>query len=46
MRAPILWLASDASNGVTGGRFIARRWPDEGAPGDAKDDHGTPPQIM
>jgi len=46
MRAPVLWLASDASNGVTGGRFISRHWPDEGAPGDARDDHGTPPQIM
>jgi 3-oxoacyl-[acyl-carrier protein] reductase len=26
MAAPIVWLASDASNGVTGRRFIARNW--------------------
>jgi 3-oxoacyl-[acyl-carrier protein] reductase len=36
MAAPIVWLASDASNGVTGRRFIARKWdaslpPDEAA---------------
>jgi NAD(P)-dependent dehydrogenase (short-subunit alcohol dehydrogenase family) len=26
MAAPIVWLASDAANGVTGRRFIAARW--------------------
>lgn len=26
MRAPILWLASNAANGQTGGRYIARLW--------------------
>jgi NAD(P)-dependent dehydrogenase (short-subunit alcohol dehydrogenase family) len=36
MAAPIVWLASDASNGVTGRRFIAAKWdpalpPDEAA---------------
>ncbi|QIE57263.1 SDR family oxidoreductase [Pikeienuella piscinae] len=51
MRAPILWLASDASNGVTGGRFIARLWPDAPPyPGAARDaapaDEAAPPRIM
>ncbi len=46
MRAPICWLASDASNGVTGGRFIARLWPEEDAPGDARVDRGDRPAIM
>jgi 3-oxoacyl-[acyl-carrier protein] reductase len=26
MAPPILWLASDASNAITGGRFVARDW--------------------
>jgi NAD(P)-dependent dehydrogenase (short-subunit alcohol dehydrogenase family) len=26
MRAPIVWLASEASNGVTGRRFVAAKW--------------------
>ena len=30
MRRGVLWLCSDLSNGVTGGRFIARHWGDEG----------------
>ncbi len=47
MREPIRWLASDAANGVTGGRFIARLWPDDGiAPGAARVDTGEKPQIM
>ena len=33
MRRAILWLASDASNGMTGGRYIARLW-DETLPAD------------
>lgn len=33
MRRGILWLASDLSNGMTGGRYIARLW-DEGLPVD------------
>lgn len=45
MRAPILWLASDASNGVTGGRYIARLWR-EGDPQAARTDTGHKPQIM
>ena len=47
MRAPIRWLASNASNGVTGGRFIARLWPTTGAlPGAARVDIGAKPSIM
>ncbi len=45
MRAPILWLASDASNGVTGARYIARLWGEDG-PGEARDDIGEMPSIM
>lgn len=46
MREPIKWLASDQANGVTGGRFIARLWPDDEAPGAARVDTGEKPQIM
>ena len=47
MRDPIRWLASDASNGVTGGRFIARLWPEAGPyPGAARVDTGDKPAIM
>lgn len=45
MRAPILWLASDLSNGTTGGRFIATLW-DENDPLKARSDTGEKPQIM
>lgn len=45
MRAPALWLCSDASNGVTGARFIARLWQD-GTPDAARDDSGEKPRIM
>lgn len=45
MRKPILWLASDLSNGVTGGRFIARLWGDDG-PGAARCDPVERPAIM
>jgi NAD(P)-dependent dehydrogenase (short-subunit alcohol dehydrogenase family) len=42
MRRGIGWLCSDASNGVTGRRFIARLWPAEGGPpGDA-----GPPSML
>jgi len=34
MIAPLLWLASDASGGITGKRFIARDW-DRDCPGEA-----------
>lgn len=45
MRAPALWLASDAANGITAARFIARLWnPDD--PMAARDDHGDKPRIM
>ncbi|MCR9127302.1 MAG: SDR family oxidoreductase [Rhodobacteraceae bacterium] len=45
MRAPILWLASGASDGITGARFIARLWGPDG-PGAARDDSGAKPRIM
>lgn len=45
MRAPICWLASDAANGITGARYIARLWtPDD--PAAARDDSGEKPRIM
>ncbi|MEM7546612.1 MAG: SDR family oxidoreductase [Pseudomonadota bacterium] len=47
MRDPVRWLASDASNGITGARFIARLWPSAGvAPGAARVDQGETPSIM
>lgn len=45
MRAPALWLCSDASNGITGARYIARLWED-GNPDAARDDSGNKPRIM
>ena len=45
MRAPTLWLASDASNGITGARYIARLWQDTD-PDAARDDTGGKPKIM
>ncbi|MEH6646390.1 SDR family NAD(P)-dependent oxidoreductase [Sulfitobacter sp.] len=45
MRAPALWLASDASNGITGARYIARLWQDTN-PDAARDDGGEKPRIM
>jgi 3-oxoacyl-[acyl-carrier protein] reductase len=35
MRAPMVWLASDASSGQTGGRYIARLWDETLPPEDA-----------
>jgi len=43
MGAPILWLASDASNGHTGGRYIARLWD---GPDAARDTAVDKPRIM
>ncbi|WP_108484477.1 SDR family NAD(P)-dependent oxidoreductase [Oceaniglobus ichthyenteri] len=43
MRAPIVWLASDASNGHTGERYIARLWDDPDA---ARDPGTAKPKIM
>lgn len=43
MRAPILWLASDASNGHSGGRYIARLWD---GPDPARDPGIDKPRIM
>lgn len=45
MRAPVRWLASDAANGITGARYIARLW-DKANPDAARDDSGEKPQIM
>jgi 3-oxoacyl-[acyl-carrier protein] reductase len=50
MAAPILWLASDLSNGHTGERFVASRW-DESLPltervAAARQDGAKEPQIM
>lgn len=45
MRHPALWLASDASNGITGARYIARLWQDAN-PDAARDDGGEKPRIM
>lgn len=50
MRRAIRWLCSDASNDVTGGRFIARLWdetlpPDQAAAG-ARSAPTAKPQIM
>ena len=43
MRAAILWLASDASNGQTGGRYIGRLWD---GPDAARDTPADKPRIM
>ena len=43
MRAAILWLASDASNGQTGGRYIGRLWD---GPDAARDPSIAKPKIM
>jgi 3-oxoacyl-[acyl-carrier protein] reductase len=43
MCAPILWLASDASNGHTGERYIARLWD---GPDPARDPGIAKPRIM
>jgi NAD(P)-dependent dehydrogenase (short-subunit alcohol dehydrogenase family) len=42
---PALWLASDGSDGITGGRFIARHW-DDSDPLKARDDAIQQPKIM
>jgi NAD(P)-dependent dehydrogenase (short-subunit alcohol dehydrogenase family) len=42
MAAPIVWLASDASDGVTGRRFIARNWNAALPPGEAAEQAGAP----
>jgi 3-oxoacyl-[acyl-carrier protein] reductase len=50
MRAPILWLCSDASDGHTGERYIARLWDDALPPAEAaakaRDRHHEKPGIM
>ncbi len=50
MRRGIGWLCSDASNGVTGARFVARLWdetlPDDEAATAARDDLHETPRIL
>jgi len=46
MGPPILWLASDESNGVTGRRFVARDWDPDLAPGDAAHRAMQPPSDV
>ncbi|NIJ08539.1 3-oxoacyl-[acyl-carrier protein] reductase [Sphingomonas vulcanisoli] len=46
MAPPILWLASDQSNGVTGRRFVARDWDADLAPSDAARRAMQPPSDM
>lgn len=43
MRRAILWLADDQSNGMTGGRYIARLWDDTLPPSEAAAGSCTPP---
>lgn len=43
MNDAIIWLVSDQSNGISGGRFIARYWKDLSA---RRNDLRLPPQIM
>ena len=45
MCAPALWLCSEASDGITGARYIARLW-DDADPTAARDDRGEKPLIM
>ncbi len=50
MRAPIVWLISDASSAHTGERYSAKDWPaglsDEAASGRARSAHQEVPHIM
>ncbi|MGK9286672.1 SDR family oxidoreductase [Sinorhizobium meliloti] len=44
MRAGILWLSSDESNGVTGRRFVACNWNESLSPSQAAEGAATPAQ--
>lgn len=44
MRAGILWLSSDESNGVTGRRFVACNWNENLSPSQAAEGAATPAQ--
>lgn len=44
MRAGILWLSSDESNGVTGRRFVACNWSESLSPDEAAEGAATPVQ--
>jgi len=46
MGPPILWLASDESDGVTGRRFVARDWDSDLAPSGAAERAMQPPCAM
>jgi hypothetical protein len=39
MRTPIVWLASELSDGHTGGRYVGNRWDEKLAPSEAA--HGA-----
>jgi NAD(P)-dependent dehydrogenase (short-subunit alcohol dehydrogenase family) len=42
MVAPLIWLCSSASDGITGQRFIGTRWDDKLSPADAAKNAGAP----
>jgi NAD(P)-dependent dehydrogenase (short-subunit alcohol dehydrogenase family) len=42
MVAPLIWLCSNASDGITGQRFIGTRWDQKLPPGDAAKQAGAP----
>jgi hypothetical protein len=42
MVAPLLWLCSNASDGVTGRRFIGANWDEKLAPAEAAQKAGAP----
>ncbi len=44
--APMLWLASDLSNGVTGARFVGKNWNDDLEPAEAAKGALEPPVIV
>jgi len=42
MVAPLIWLCSDASDGVTGQRFVGTRWDEKLPPAEAAKQAGAP----
>jgi 3-oxoacyl-[acyl-carrier protein] reductase len=44
--APMLWLASELSNGVTGGRFVGKLWDDSLPPSEAAEKAREAPVIV
>jgi 3-oxoacyl-[acyl-carrier protein] reductase len=45
MNEALLWLVSDAADGVTGARFVGKLW-DPANPDAAREDTGAPPLIL